>query len=419
MNESTHSTKIHPEIVRVGSMQLLFFAAYGTMIPFFSIYYRIILRTPEGGPDYGAIGVVLFLQSISGIVSPPLAGFLADKFKIQNRLVTVCAAMVAAAGLLIGIPGMRLFGIPLSLPIPVILLLTGTGAVVNGLFVRPIIPLIDTETLKTLHRLEGNTDGYGRIRLFGSLGFVVTCTTFGWVLERVGILTVNILGYSGMFLLLAVVASFGFKAEIRPVSIPWKLLKDDHRYRKFLLFILVLAIGMSGSFMFTGVFMEDSGLGFFAMGISFSLAALVEIPVLFNARRLLMRLGNRGLIRIGVSLMILKLVAFVVLAESGPLAFILAQGLFQGFGFSMMFLGFINFMDRQAHEDLKATYQNLYHLTFALGGSVGNLAASYVIGISSSRLMMALAAIVMTVSLFYFLVQVYGHPPGRAVRPAE
>ncbi len=399
--------KLDPDTFRVGSLQFLFFAAFGTMVPFFSIYYRSILQIPGGGPDYSAIGIVLFLQSSAGIISPLFFGFLADKFKIENRLVTICAAVVSGAGLMIAIPSLYQLEVPISLSFPTVFLITGIGAFIVGSFSKPLIPLIDTETLKTLRRLEGNTERYGKIRQFGSVGFVITCTFIGWIMRRFGILTFNIIGFAFLFLVLAITASTGFKSKIQAVSIPWKLLFEDKLYRRFLLFTLVMSVGMSGSFMFTGVFMEDAGLDFFSMGIAFALAALIEVPVMSNAGKLLHRFGNRWMVRFGVGMLIVKLIGFTLIADGAhPALFIAINCVFQGLGFSIMFLGFIDFMERQAHQDLKATYQNLYHLTSAVGSSIGNFTASYVIGATSSQFMMAASAGVMFLSLLYFMVRV-------------
>lgn len=394
---------------RVRLLQCFHFMAFGAAIPFFSIYYKKVLLMPDGSPAFTLIGTVFFLQAIAGVVSTPVAGYLADKFKIENRILTLCASSVLLGALLIALPGFGGFS-HWSLSRRALLILP--GVILNGLFVRPILPLIDTESLNYCHIRYGNPTGYGKIRLFGAFGWIVSACLFGWILSASNLLSVAILGYGGLFGVLAILAASGVRAKIHAVRIPWDHLRNDGMFKKFLLFALVISVALSSSFMFTGYFMDDARIGYLLIGLSLGLGAILEIPVMFYNRQLLERIGNRWMIAGGLLISTAKLALFAALAGRNAAGIIvIAQIALGGVGFALMISGVVNLIDRRAHEDLRATYQNLYHLIFTLGYAFSGLFASFVIKHLGSRWLMGIDGAILLAAVIYFLVVVRGHGP--------
>ena len=168
---------------RVRALQALFFAAYGTTIPYLAIYYGRVLADSNGVPNYAAVGTILSISTLVGLVSPLVAGYLADRFRINNRLITVLALLVVVGAIGMFLPGSGLFSdIGFALRFAVLF----AGAIVNGLFVRPIIPLIDTETLLVLRGRDGTIERYGEVRAFGAIGWCVTASLSGVYIAIVG-----------------------------------------------------------------------------------------------------------------------------------------------------------------------------------------------------------------------------------------
>ena len=189
----------------------------------------------------------MFLNSIAGTVSTPLVGFVADRFRIENRRVTSLASMVA-----LGMIGVLLAGVFPDWSLSQRLVLILVGFTICGLFIRPIVPLIDTEALAYVHDRHGDSQRYGRIRLFGTLGWIVGAAVVGWVVSRTNHLSVAIGGYAAGFVILALVAATGFRGEIKTVKIPWSHLRDDILFRRYLVFVFLVFLGMTSAFMFTG-----------------------------------------------------------------------------------------------------------------------------------------------------------------------
>ncbi len=348
---------------QAGLLQGFFFVAFGAGIPFFSLYYRHVLLLPDGSPAYHLIGLLFFLQALMGVTAAPLAGYLCDRFRIEHRLVALFSLLVAAGSVLIALPGFDAFR---SWSLAQRFLVILPGVVLNGLFFRSVLALIDTETLNVMHRLSGSGDEYGKIRAVGSFGWTVSAIFFGWILSRTGQLNHTVIGYGAGYLVLALIASRGFRTVIQPVRIPWEHLKKDRMFQFFLVFVFIQSFAISSSFTYTSYLMEEAGTGYLAMGLAFGLASLPEVPILFYSGRAIRRFGNRRFILFGTAVQVLKLSLFVLIGRSGgALTFILVQVL-HGIGFSIQHAGMINLTDRQAHNDLRATYQNLYGLSWTM-----------------------------------------------------
>lgn len=121
-----------------------------------------------------AIGVLLALQSATRIFSPYAWGWLADHTRRRERLLRV-----AAAGSLIASTG---YFVPLDYG--------WIAAVTLGLFVctAGVLPISETLLAQRLS-VRGKLDvvRYGRVRVWGSFGFIVAVTASGFVLQATGV----------------------------------------------------------------------------------------------------------------------------------------------------------------------------------------------------------------------------------------
>ena len=395
-------------LLRAGFLQLFFFIATGAGLPFLSLYFKKVLVTDQNIPAYYLIGTVYFIQSTLGILSTPLAGFISDKFRIESRLLLLLSLVVALSAAILMIPG---FGFADHWPLQLRFLIILGGFILNGLFVKPILPLIDTETLNVLHNRYRSGLWYGRIRMFGSLGWVIGASLFGLILSRTDRLGHSVVGYGVGFIVLALIAASGFKEVITPVRIPWNHLKRDAMFQRFLFFVFLNGIGLLSSFTFTSFFMDDWGASYLVIGISIGLAAIPELPIMFFSKRIVESLGNRWMIVAGVLVEVLKLAIFVLIARSGRIWWFIPVQMLHGVGFSLQYTGEIDLIDRQSHKDMRATYQSLFHVCMYMAAAVGNLFASFVLKKIGSTWLMGIDAALMLLSAVYFISLVGGHGP--------
>jgi len=391
-------------------LQAFIFIANGAALPFFSLYFKHVLVYPSGETALYLIGLLFFLQASLGILSTPFTGFISDHLKIENRLLTLFSGVVALSALVLALPGGR-FGSTWSLQFRFALLLA--GFLLNGLFVKPILPLIDTETLHGLHERHGTGVGYGRIRMFGSLGWAASACLFGLILDRSGKLSFSVLGYGAGFAVLALIAARGFRKIPIRVPIPWDHLKRDRMFRRFLVFVFFQSIGLLSSFTFTSFFMDDIETRYLIIGASIGLSALPEIPIMFLSRSLIEKLGNRFMIVSGVLLHAVKLALFVSIARSGRTWWFIPVQMLHGIGYSLLWTGEIDLIDRQSHKDMRAMYQSLFHLFHYLAAAAGSLFASFVIEKLGSTWLMGLDGGILALAAVYFVLAVHGHGASR------
>ncbi|MBA7647753.1 Multidrug resistance protein MdtH [subsurface metagenome] len=396
---------------RIRLLQFFFYCAFGAGIPFFSLYYKKILIMPDSTPAHYLIGLIFFIQALLGIVATPFAGFLADKFKIENRLLTLFSFVVCLGALIIAVPGLRLFS---SWSLQQRFLTIMVGVVLNGLFVRPIVPLIDTETLGYLHEKWGNSKRYGSIRVFGAVGWIISASLFGAIIYRWKHLNIPAVGYSIGFIILALIALSGFRVKIKPARIPWDFLQKDKTFKRFLVFSFILTLGFSNSFIFTSYFFDDVKVNYLITGLALGLASICEIPVLLFNKSLLERIGNRQMIITGSLFQALKLVLVLLVIGSTHKWLLIFVQCLTALGFSLHITGMINLIDRLAHPDLRSTYQSLFHISMSLATASGCLFASFILKNLNSSWLMGLDSLIIFVAIVYFIFSVRGHGPDRA-----
>ncbi len=140
-----------------------YFAAVGIILPFLGLYFQSL------GLSAIEIAQLLAVLSFARIVSPPIWALLADRK--GNFLFYVQLASWLSAGLVLGLWWLEGFW---SLFWLMALL---------GFFWHAALPPMESLTLS---HLGSQLSGYSRIRLWGSVGFIVAVMGAGWLIEAFG-----------------------------------------------------------------------------------------------------------------------------------------------------------------------------------------------------------------------------------------
>lgn len=152
--------------VPVGRLKLLYaclFFELGINLPFFPLWLK------AQSLDSTAIGIIVAAPLLTRIVANPLVGAFADRSGRVSLVLAACALLVAAGtGLLAVVHGHW-----------AILLVVVVIAMAQG----PLIALADAMTLDHLAEAERSELIYGRVRLWGSLGFAAANLVAGWSLD--------------------------------------------------------------------------------------------------------------------------------------------------------------------------------------------------------------------------------------------
>ena len=145
---------------QLSGFYFFYFAFVGAMSPYWSLYLKSL--------EFSAfqIGVLMSLLQVMRIFAPNLWGWLADHLGKRVLIVQVAAAASLASyvGVFFGVSFFWLF-LVMSL---------------MSFFWSASLPLVEATTLS---HLGESTAGYGRIRLWGSIGFIIAVVGVGYVLD--------------------------------------------------------------------------------------------------------------------------------------------------------------------------------------------------------------------------------------------
>jgi MFS transporter, PPP family, 3-phenylpropionic acid transporter len=150
---------------RLASFYFAYFLMLGGIAPFFSLYLNKL------GFSGVQIGILLALMPLARVIAPPAWAWLADHQGSRRPLVriTTAAAAVSCAGFLFAKSFAALFVVIVFL----------------NVFWCAALPLVEATTMA---HLKGRLGDYGRIRVWGSVSFVLSVVALGQILDRTGIL---------------------------------------------------------------------------------------------------------------------------------------------------------------------------------------------------------------------------------------
>jgi PPP family 3-phenylpropionic acid transporter len=331
------------------SMKLFYFSYFsgmGVYLPYLGLYLG------SEGFSGTQIGLAASFFPLAGAVTPPLWGLLSDRFGWRKYL--LLAALLAAV-----ITSLLLWTIAHSFAMLLILL------ILLAIAISPAIPLADAMTLQWIDERGGS---YGAIRVYGSLGFLITAIVAGTILNAVGI--------ASLFLLLAIafcgpfLASFFMPGQskasmARANSQELLILFQD---RVLLLFLLLCAIGygtFSSYSTFFGLYLRSLGISTAQIGLASGMASLFELPVMMLSPLLLKRPGVKWLLIIGLCAAVVRWLGYATFTDY-PALFLFT--LLHGLSFASFYVAAVTFLDRRVPPLLRTTGQTLFYGTcFGLG----------------------------------------------------
>lgn len=150
---------------RLSGFYFFYFAFIGAFTPYWSLYLQSL--------EFNAlqIGVLMSLLLITRIFSPSVWGWLADHTGKRVRVVQIAAitGFLSFCGFFLGESFAWIFLVMLLM----------------SFFWSASLPLMEAITLS---HLDDHTDKYGRIRSWGSVGFVLAVVGVGYLLDNVEII---------------------------------------------------------------------------------------------------------------------------------------------------------------------------------------------------------------------------------------
>jgi PPP family 3-phenylpropionic acid transporter len=335
--------------VRLAFFYVAFYAAMAIFLPFWPVWLA------GKGLSASEIGVVLAVGMGMRLVTTPLVGQLADR-RGERRSIMIALG----AGSLVTY---ALFGIGEGL----VALLAIT--IVFSSFWNPLAPMSETLTVQVA-RAEGFE--YGRIRLWGSISFIVVAVGAGRLLadHQSDILFTIGLGAVALTLLASVLLP-GHRAPAASGRMTFGPVLADRRFLVFLVAASCVQASHSVYYGFATLHWRAVGHSDTVIGLLWAEGVIAEIVLFFAAGALARRLGPERLIALAG---LAGAVRWTVLAATDWLPVLVAVQALHAFSFGAAHLAAMHFIGQTMPPALSATAQSLYSVA-VIGVAVGLMTA--------------------------------------------
>jgi PPP family 3-phenylpropionic acid transporter len=242
-----------------------------------------------------------------------------------------------------------------------------------ALFNSAIQSLMDNTTLRLLGERRGQ---YGRYRVGGSFGFIITSFTAGYLYEVTGLhwIFYTYAAIMGLFVLGAVWLP---REPVRLSGSLWGGLSKMVRQPAWLLFAAsacLLWISNNGTMNFIGIVVKDMGGSDQLVGLAWMTSALAEIPIMLTGDRLLRRVGPTRLLAVAFTSFTLRSALLAVMPRPEWAPFI---GLLGGVSFALFWLSSVSYSHDAAPEHLKSTAQGLLFSIMSVANMAGSLSSGW------------------------------------------
>jgi PPP family 3-phenylpropionic acid transporter len=336
---------------RLAGFYLAYYAALGAFSPYWSLFLK------ARGQDVAAISLLMSLWYGTRIVAPSTWGWLAGRSTRPIHWLRGGCVLVLAS--------FMLFLLPLDF---------------NGLFLamcvfcfawNAVMPQFEALTLS---HLGMRSERYGRIRVWGSIGFIAIVGGFGFAFDR---LSIDWLPWLMLPLYIGLAASsfandYGASART-PVDdagagFRSRLLRRD--VLSFFIVALLAQISFGPYYTFFSLYLEHHGYRPSTLGAYWAIGVAAEIALFFASAWIFSRLDARKVLLFALVSAALRWWATALLPENVPLM-VLAQAT-HALNFAAFFAACMQLLVRWFPGPANAHAQGIYYgFSSGVGGVLG------------------------------------------------
>jgi len=359
----------------------LFYGAYSVLLPFLAIFYKSL------GLTGGQIGLLLSISPIIAFFGAPLWTGAADAS--HRHKLAAMLSMLGVVGTCLIIPGIASFG-------GLLLMIS-----LYAFFGAPTVALVDSAVLA---QLGDQKERYGRVRLWGTVGYGVIAPFAGTLIGRLG-LHWAFWGYAILMLgglLLITQIPFHQSRSNSTFRGGMRVLLANRPWMLFLVMVFIAGIGNATINNYLFVYMQSLGASNTLMGFALTVSTLSEIPAMFFSDRLLRRFGARGMLIIAMTTIGLRLIGYSLTTQ--PWVVLVIQ-LCHGLTFAAIYTAGVHFADQVASPGMKATAQGMFNGTLmGFGAAAGGLLGGILLDSFSPGGMYGFIGTLVLVGLIAFLL---------------
>lgn len=351
----------------------LYFALLGCIAPFWGLYLQHLEFSAKD------IGLLMGMFGVVRILAPNI-------WAAQARHFNSTLHMIRLAGLLTVVSFTLIF-------IARDLVWVAVVMVAYGFFWAAMLPQYEALCMESL----GNQlDRYSRVRLWGSLGFVITVGVLGAVFDQWGIVLLPVIMW--ILMVLITVNAWLVSQDKRPKEqvlgqASFLSLLTSKAVIGFIVVNIFLQISFGPYYTFFSIFLESAGYSASLIGVFWAIGVIAEVILFWQFGRIMHLMSWRTWIAVSL------IVTGIRWALTGYLlhsvwTLILLQTL-HAFSFAAMHAVSMRYIQSLFPGSLQARGQALYSsVSFGLGGAIGAFASGLLWESLGGTLVFLLAGIV-------------------------
>lgn len=289
---------------RLAAVYGTYFATAGVFAPYFPLYLE------QRGLSAFDIGLVLAMMQAMRLAGPNLWGYLADHTSHRLAILrwTALAACVSFAGIFVPGGFAWVFAVMFAV----------------NFFITAQMPVAEALTAAQLRQHPQPAAMYGRLRAWGSLGFIVLVLAAGPFFDWAGVRWQPVLGFA--LLALSAWAAFAVRerrvGELPHVRVSVRARLAEPRVRWFFLSAALMVFAHGALYTYLSLYLSQLGYSKTAIGVFWVIGVVVEIVFFFTQGRLFARFGIYPLLAASFLLAALRFGLIAQFAHLWPLLLI-------------------------------------------------------------------------------------------------
>ncbi len=361
-------TQLH---FRLSRFYFIYYFFVGAFVPYWGLY----LKSEQFSP--ADIGILMSLFQISRIFAPNFWGWLADHTgkRAQWIKLTAFLGLCGFTAVFWAHGFFWLFFVMAAL----------------SLFTSSTLPLAESLTLAHLATTNGH---YSRIRMWGSLGFIVAAVVLGFLIDFAGIQSLL------WFLLIVQMALFALSFDLPDPSVAphthddysiWQLIRQPNVIA--LLIACALMVTAHGVlYNFYSIYLSDHGYSKSVIGLLWALGVVCEIAIFMAMPKIMLRYSLKTILLVSLALAVLRF-GMIGMAVDNVLLLLLAQTLHAA-TFGSFHAASVEVIARFFNGRHQAKGQAIYNsVAYGIGGTLGGVAGGYALQYLGGQQTFMLAAI--------------------------
>ncbi|MBB1521396.1 MFS transporter [Aquipseudomonas guryensis] len=341
---------------RLSGFYLFYFALLGATAPFLALYFDFLGFSPA------RIGELVAIPMLMRCVAPNLWGWLGDRSGQRLRIVRFGAVCTLLSLSLIFVDQSYAW---LALVMAL-----------HAFFWHAVLPQFEVITLA---HLQEQTARYSQIRLWGSIGFILTVVGLGKLFE---VYSLAVYPWTLLLIIAGIALSSFWVPNATPqannsVASEGGFLAQLRRPGVLAFYLCVGLMQMSHGpyYTFLSIHLESLGYSRGVIGLLWALGVVAEIVLFLFMTRILARFSLRQVLAASFALAALRWLLLGNLADH--LAVLLFAQLMHAATFGSFHAAAIHFVQRSFGANQQGQGQALYAAMAGIGGALGALYSGY------------------------------------------